>query len=27
VKRVCMESKIIDAFCAQCPSSSHVKVW
>jgi hypothetical protein len=26
VKRVCMESKIIDAFRAQCPSSSHVKV-
>jgi hypothetical protein len=26
VKRICLESNIIEAFCAQCPSSSPTKV-
>jgi hypothetical protein len=26
VKRVCMDSKIIEAFCAQCPTNIHIKV-
>jgi hypothetical protein len=26
VKRVCMDSRIFEAFCAQFPTNSHIKV-